>query len=241
MSGGAEQENGRPAWPAAEGLYAGRGAGAAAGAAAVSARDDEFEPPFEERDRDRGDYPHRDERVARDEGQKRGFFGRGDKRPRVGETRKGRDEEEVPSWERPRRYDAYPTLKTRVGLRGISKVVIAALLLFAAAIAVFLLPGVLGFGKPSTSPGGGGGVVATASPPAVEPSASEVPSAAPTATPFTYTVVPKDTLTKIARKFGVTVDQILAANPKVTDPNKVSIGDKLVIPTPAPSGASPAP
>jgi LysM repeat protein len=62
----------------------------------------------------------------------------------------------------------------------------------------------------------------------------------PTPTPFTYTVVPKDTLTRIAKRFGLTVDQILAANPAITDANVLKIGDKLVIPTPGPSGSASA-
>ena len=48
----------------------------------------------------------------------------------------------------------------------------------------------------------------------------------------------KDTLTKIAKKFGVTIEQILAVNPGIKDPNKVGIGDKIVIPRPTPSVAN---
>jgi LysM repeat protein len=62
----------------------------------------------------------------------------------------------------------------------------------------------------------------------------------PTATPLTYTVVRGDTLTKIAKKFGVTVEQILAANPQIKDANTINVGDVIVIPTGA-AAASPTP
>jgi LysM repeat protein len=50
-----------------------------------------------------------------------------------------------------------------------------------------------------------------------------------------YTVKSGDTLSKIAAAYGVTVDQILAANPEITNPNKIAVGDKIVIPQPLPS------
>lgn len=48
--------------------------------------------------------------------------------------------------------------------------------------------------------------------------------------PTTYTVVAGDTFTSIATKLGVTVDALKAANPKVTDINKIAVGDVLTIP-----------
>ena len=64
-----------------------------------------------------------------------------------------------PAWERPHRYEAYPSLRTRVGLPGMSgvgRVGIAALALFVAAFALFFVgPMLLGFGDNS---GGGAGV-----------------------------------------------------------------------------------
>ena len=61
-----------------------------------------------------------------------------------------------------------------------------------------------------------------------------------------YTVKSNDTLTKIARQYGVTVKAIESANPTV-DPNHIKVGDKLKIPAPAaapapaPSAPAPAP
>ena len=40
------------------------------------------------------------------------------------------------------------------------------------------------------------------------------------------------TMSKIAKRFGVTVEQLLLANPQVKDPNKIAIGDGLTIPVP---------
>ncbi|MCW3489106.1 DUF3794 and LysM peptidoglycan-binding domain-containing protein [Dethiobacter alkaliphilus] len=45
-----------------------------------------------------------------------------------------------------------------------------------------------------------------------------------------YVVQPGDTLFKIAKKFSVTVDEILAANPDITDPNVIFPGQKIFIP-----------
>ena len=48
-------------------------------------------------------------------------------------------------------------------------------------------------------------------------------------------VKPNDTLSKIAAKYHVTTDQILTANPSIKNPNKIAVGDKIVIPQPAPT------
>jgi LysM repeat protein len=51
-----------------------------------------------------------------------------------------------------------------------------------------------------------------------------------------------DTMSKIARKNHVTVEQLLAANPKIKNPNLIKVGDKVTIPVPeADGGASAAP
>ena len=48
---------------------------------------------------------------------------------------------------------------------------------------------------------------------------------------MSYTVQRGDTLSKIARKNGVTLADLLAANPRYkADPNKINIGDQLEIP-----------
>ena len=43
---------------------------------------------------------------------------------------------------------------------------------------------------------------------------------------------------KIAKKFGVTVEELLAANPKIKNPNKIAIGDEIT--SRCPAGRRPA-
>lgn len=61
----------------------------------------------------------------------------------------------------------------------------------------------------------------------------------PTPTPFTYTIQQGDTLSQIAEKFGVSLDELVAANPDIS-PNSMSVGMELQIPSnPAnPTGVS---
>lgn len=47
---------------------------------------------------------------------------------------------------------------------------------------------------------------------------------------MTYIVKPGDTLSKIAMRSGVTLAQLLQANPQIKDPNKIAIGDVLNLP-----------
>ncbi len=63
----------------------------------------------------------------------------------------------------------------------------------------------------------------------------------------TYVVQPGDTLSRIAREYGVTVAQILADNPSISDPNLIHVGTTLTIssiptsnPVPTPT-SSPTP
>lgn len=45
-----------------------------------------------------------------------------------------------------------------------------------------------------------------------------------------YTVVAGDTMYLIARRFGVTLDSLIAANPHICDPNLIYPGDQLCVP-----------
>lgn len=47
---------------------------------------------------------------------------------------------------------------------------------------------------------------------------------------MTYTVKPGDTLSKIARINGCSTDQLLQANPQITDPNRIKVGDVVTLP-----------
>jgi len=45
-----------------------------------------------------------------------------------------------------------------------------------------------------------------------------------------YQIRNGDNLTKIARRFGLTVDQLMLANPQITDPNRILTGTTLTLP-----------
>ena len=51
---------------------------------------------------------------------------------------------------------------------------------------------------------------------------------------FLYTVVAGDTMFEIARRFGVTLDALIRANPQIADPNRIFPGQSICIPFPAP-------
>ncbi|HEU0243894.1 MAG TPA: LysM peptidoglycan-binding domain-containing protein [Candidatus Limnocylindrales bacterium] len=143
-----------------------------------------------------------------------------------------------PAWERPRRYEAYPSLRTRVGLPaigGIGRVGLGALALLVAALALFFVgPMLLGIGSDQpANPGGGAGATAT---PIVEDTATPEPTPVPAPTPQVYVVKKGDTMSKIAKKFDLTIEQLLAANPQIKNPNKIAIGDEITIPVPDAAG-----
>ena len=48
---------------------------------------------------------------------------------------------------------------------------------------------------------------------------------------FVYIVMSGDTMFRLARRFGITLEALIAANPQVEDPNRLNIGQQLCIPT----------
>ncbi len=165
-------------------------------------------------------------------------------RPTVSDTRRRPIERDAagPAWEGPRRFEAYPTLKTRVGLPSVPRIALAALALLVAAGILFSLPFVLPF---VLRLGGAGGAAASPTP-TPAPSVSLAPTEPPAPTAQVYVVKQGDTMLKIAKKFGLSVEELLAANKQIKNPNKISIGDELNIPAPAPSeiisgGEAPSP
>src|SRR5215211_8493937 len=47
---------------------------------------------------------------------------------------------------------------------------------------------------------------------------------------MTYTVKPGDTLSKIAMRNGVSLAQLLQANPQISNPNNIKVGDIINVP-----------
>ena len=118
------------------------------------------------------------------------------------------------------------------------RILIGVLALVVAAVVVFAAPFLWRF---AAAPGGTANATPT---PTVLPTSSVAPTDSPAPTPQTYVVVANDTMGGIAKKFGLTVDQLLAANKQIKNPDKIAIGDRLVIPPSAPTeivnGASPS-
>jgi LysM repeat protein len=134
-----------------------------------------------------------------------------------------------PDWERPRRYEAYPTIRTRVGLPRVRVPGALAMvgLLAVLALALFFLPGMINLGGSRTP---AGSAPASSSP---RPSVSVAPTEPPAPTPELYTIKKGDTLSKIAAAHGITVEELLAANPSIKDPNKIGLGQQIIIPSPS--------
>ncbi len=151
------------------------------------------------------------------------------RRPTVSSTRSRAQQHDGPSWESAKRYEAYPAIKTRAGLPGIPRIAIWAGALGVAALALFFLPALLGFG------GGSTGASPTPSMTAAVATASPSPTPIPEPTAQTYTIKAGDNLSKIAKKFNLTVDELLAANKDtIKNPDKIKVGQEIVIPVPTP-------
>ena len=142
-------------------------------------------------------------------------------------TRHRTADHDGPSWESARRFEAYPTIKTRAGLPGIPRVAVWAGAIGIAALTLFFLPALLGFG---------GGAESSPSPSATaRPTVSPTPTPVPEPTAQSYTIKSGDTLNKIAKKFDVTLDQLLEANKKtIKDADKIKVGQEIIIPVPVP-------
>jgi hypothetical protein len=150
-------------------------------------------------------------------------------------ARRPSDDADTPSWERPRRLEAYPSLRSRVSLPSISAppLLVGVVALVLAAVGVFFLPSLLGLGGPDQP--GSSGTPGPSTSASVEPSGSAGSTPASGPTPTIYVVQPGDTLSGIAAKFGMTLVALQAANPQITDVNKIEIGDGIMIPVPIPS------
>lgn len=62
------------------------------------------------------------------------------------------------------------------------------------------------------------------------PTTSQQPGGCPAGT-FAYTVKPGDTMFNIARRFGVSLDDLIRANPQIPNPNQIKPGQIVCVPT----------
>ncbi|HYK95130.1 MAG TPA: LysM peptidoglycan-binding domain-containing protein [Candidatus Dormibacteraeota bacterium] len=136
----------------------------------------------------------------------------------------------APEWERAKPMEAYPTIRSRrLSELSIPPILVAVVALALAAAVLFALPGLLGFGSPA-------GAGASASP--TLPVTTAIPSINPTPVPQPtqqiYLVQSGDTMSRIAGRFGIPLNELIAANTQtVPDPNKLKIGQEIIIPAKA--------
>jgi LysM repeat protein len=162
----------------------------------------------------------------------------------------------VPSWEIDGRFGAQPEPEPSEDRYGGWLTAIAVVAILALGVAgVIFLPGLLAGGParsptpaitllPSLAPTGSS-IAATSTPSAALPTVSATPietdgpTAEPTpeVTPRLYRIRAGDSLARIARRFDTTVEDILAANPDIENPNQIQVGQFIVIPQPPPTAA----
>jgi hypothetical protein len=149
----------------------------------------------------------------------------------AGPRRERRRDTGAPEWERARPLEAFPTLRSRrLPELSIPPLLVGVVALALAAAVLFALPGLLGFGKPSA---GGSSQPST---PIRTQIITPAPTPVPKPTDQVYIVKSGDTLSRIAGRFGISLDELIAANAEtLPDPNKLQIGDQLIIPAKTPS------
>ena len=99
-------------------------------------------------------------------------------------------------------------------------------------------PSVAPTGTPGISPTPGGTPGASPTPGGTP---TPVPSPTPEPSPFEeYTVQQGDSLSSIAQQFGTTADELARIN-SITDPNSLSVGQKLQVPRPTSPSPTPSP
>jgi LysM repeat protein len=134
----------------------------------------------------------------------------------------------APDWEPGRPLEAFPTLRARrLPELSVPPILVSIIALALAAAVLFALPGLLGFGNP-------GGAVATPSQGASSssPLVSLPPTPVPEPTQQIYVVKAGDTMSRIAGKYGIPPDELIAANAEnIPNPDKLQIGDEVIIPT----------
>jgi hypothetical protein len=142
-----------------------------------------------------------------------------------------RKEDIVPAWERSR-YDlpSGDRRRTRRGGGWFSRLTFlftALAIVSLAVLVVLLVPILLGSRPPGATPSPTQVAGPTASP---SPSPTRSPTPGPTW--LTYTIKLGDNLFRIAARFNITYEQLLGANPQITDPDYIRAGDVINIPPP---------
>ena len=167
----------------------------------------------------------------RDPGRVAAFEGADDHADQSPARHERRRDANAPEWERARPLEVYPTLRSRrLPELSLPPLLVAVVALALAAAVLFALPGLLGFGTPSAVSSPSPSVAASAG------SETPAPTLVPEATPVIYVVRSGDTMSKIANKFNVPLDELIAANAEtIPDPDKLQIGDQVIIPVPTPS------
>ncbi|MGH7733798.1 MAG: LysM peptidoglycan-binding domain-containing protein, partial [Gemmatimonadales bacterium] len=135
----------------------------------------------------------------------------------------------APEWERARPLEAYPTIRSRrLSELSIPPILVAVVALALAAAVLFALPSLLGFG------GQQAGASASPSVPVQTAIPSVNPTAVPQPTAQIYLVQSGDTMSRIAGRFGIPLNDLIAANTQtVPNPNKLQIGQEIIIPAQA--------
>jgi LysM repeat protein len=159
----------------------------------------------------------------------------------------------VPSWEIDGRYGAEAPSDPGGGRMDSILTALAVIVIIGLGVAgVLFLPGLLAGGGGSTSKSPNPSFVPSTLLPSAAPSAAlETPlvtvapstpqpteagptaSPEPEASPRLHRIKQGETLARIARKFKITVADILAANPQIQDANHIEVGQVIVIPLPA--------
>jgi LysM repeat protein len=135
----------------------------------------------------------------------------------------------APEWETGRPLEAFPTLRARrLPELSVPPILVSVIALALAAAVLFALPGLLGFGDP-------GGAVATPTQgvSSTRPEVSPAPTPVPEPTQQIYIVKANDTMSRIANRYDVPLEELIAANAEnIPDPNALQIGDQVIIPVP---------
>lgn len=136
-----------------------------------------------------------------------------------------------PSWERPARLETFPSLRSqRMPSINLPTLAVAAIVIVLAAILLFFLPSLLGIGSNQAGASPSPSVAASAA------AASLAPTLVPEPTQQTYTVQSGDTMSKIAKKFGVPLQTLIDANKTaIPNPDKLKLGQVVIIPGATPS------